>query len=135
MVIENACVIVAMRNLIGDPDWLPAEVAADVIINKGYPSNKNADLERLAPVRVFADCTIDVIGGRVKIRDDRGEVTLGDGGRIAIGRKTTPGRGHVECMTTAEAAALVADIADGRTVNNIYAVIVANPQQTTEGKP
>lgn len=134
MIIESACMIVAIRALIGDPSWAPSEIVAEVIANNGFPQSRNPDLERLAPVRVFMDCRISIVGDAIEIASDQECVTVRNHDRIAVSRITEPGRAHVECITAAVLAEIVGGIVDGRRLNNIIALIVARETAGVEVK-
>ncbi len=100
IVLENACVIVAMRELLDDPTWGPPEVVEMIQRHNGFPAELNHLLEIYAPVRVCLEGTavdcypltrIIVAGGHTWAAHEK----------IAVSRQTGNTRGHMECMTVA----------------------------------
>lgn len=51
--LDNSCMVVAMREMLGNPDWCPEWVERHILENGGFCLSKIRWLERVAPVRVF----------------------------------------------------------------------------------
>lgn len=102
LVLENACVIVAMRELLDDPSWGPYELALIIKEHNGLPWEMNADLANYAPVKVLdigQDITCWPESWAITIGDER---TMFDKEKLIISYETTPGRAHMECLTVEE---------------------------------
>lgn len=119
--IDNACMLAAMRRLLGDPEWAPAEVVNLIIENNGFPSTHNSILPRHAPVVVVDDGRVTLVGRQegVVVHSAQQSLKLSPDELVVISRLTSPGRGHAECMTVRQ----VMELLEGPTVQEFITLI------------
>ena len=106
--LENACLLRAVRALIGDPDWGPEAVLALIEHHQGYPLPKLDLLAQYAPLLLWRRSdAVEVETGPhgLRIWDASGrEQTLAQDDTIAICFVNERGRGHVETVGIHEIA-------------------------------
>jgi len=98
VILENACIIVAMRELLEDPDWLPEAIARVVAMYDGLPGDKAYMLERCAPVRVIRSGQMVVEDEIVTIESGEASISLKKNDKVVVAQNTSPERGHASCI-------------------------------------
>ena len=106
--LENACLLRAVRALIGDPDWGPEAVLALIEHQQGYPLTKLDVLTEYAPLLLWRRSDAVELETRpdgARIWDVSGrEQMLAQDDTIAV-LVNERGRGHVETVGIHEIAA------------------------------
>lgn len=102
-VIEDACTILAVQDLIEDKNWQPRAIIEHVKQNHGMLNDSFDLVEHYAPVASHNSCSIDPYeDGGLSISSERGDYELEPEDRLVVTYETTPGRGHSECIRASE---------------------------------
>ena len=107
--LENACLLRAVRALIGDPDWGPEAVLALIEHQQGYPLTKLDVLTEYAPLLLWrrsdaVELETRPDGARIWDASGREQILTQDD-TIAVCFVNKRGRGHVEVVGLHEIAA------------------------------
>jgi len=98
-VLHNACVIISMRKLLGDPEWLPRPIMEIIRDNNGYPGERNKELEKYAPVYVWTMTKVDELeGGVIMLSNDKQKATFTPETRAIVSYRLNATRGHTICV-------------------------------------
>jgi len=107
--LENACLLRAVRALIGDPDWGPEAVVALIEHQQSYPLARLDLLAQYAPLLLWRRSEAIELEKRpdgARIWDASGrEQTLAPEDKVAICFRNERGRGHAETVGIQEIAA------------------------------
>ena len=96
--LNNACVIQAMRDLLGNPRWESERVTYLIAFYGGYPSNRVQALEEVAPVRVINYGQIEVGETVVTVKSVAGEYFLSKNEKVIV----IYGKSHAVCIRAGE---------------------------------
>lgn len=101
-IIDNACTIVAMRELLDDPDWCPAELANHIVEHDGLLSEHFKVLESFAPVKVWQAFYGSGNEQGFNISDGSESAFVPNDQKIIICYTTSGKRGHARCIFVKE---------------------------------
>ena len=82
--LNNACVILAMRDLLDDPHWDSERVTRLIAFYGGYPFNRLRLFEEVAAVKVINDGQIKVGETVVTVRSRAGEYFLSKNEKVVV---------------------------------------------------
>lgn len=110
--VHNACLVIAMRELLDEPQWGPKEIVQLIIDNDGFPGDLNDTIYQYAPVARLGACSVESDGFQITFQTCDRMLRLWWWERIIVTVKRSEKRAHFACIAAGEIFAQTKEVLD-----------------------
>ena len=96
MLVENCCVVVAMRRLLSNPEWGPLWIGRTIVEQEGFPLGKIPCLAEEAPIEVWP--SYRRIGTRQEVANGKERLYLNKRQYVGIVYLCDEENAHMACV-------------------------------------